>query len=170
MRSLPSLRMVCRWSCLAVAVLASPGPTSAQAILKLPLAVGWQDRLPAAAPNVAADRHGDPLPSGALLRLGTLRLRNAIYLLDVAFSADGKALVTVGHPPDSTVHLWDAATGKELHRFVSRWGYLCARCSPDGKLLALGCGDGRIHLIDCATRKPVRQIRVSSTRLAFSPD
>jgi RNA polymerase sigma factor (sigma-70 family) len=54
------------------------------------------------------DLHGDPLPSGALARLGTVRQRAANSHL--AVTADGKEVVTVG--PDMTVRRFDARTGQ----------------------------------------------------------
>jgi WD40 repeat protein len=63
----------------------------------------------------AADSHGDPLPPGALARLGTTRLRHGGDVTFVAFGSDGKTLLTAGQ--DDTIRLWDLATGKEVRRF-----------------------------------------------------
>jgi WD40 repeat protein len=58
------------------------------------------------------DLYGDPLPSGAVMRLGTIRLRHANA--DLAFSADGKQLISCGS--DGELRFWDVATGKLLQR------------------------------------------------------
>ena len=58
------------------------------------------------------DVHGDPLPPGALARLGTIRLRHLSPT--VIFSADGKALLSAGG--DGTIRTWEPATGKEKRR------------------------------------------------------
>src|SRR5438128_1556201 len=42
------------------------------------------------------DRYGDPLPNGALQRLGTLRLHQDGVILALAYSPDGKMLVSGG--------------------------------------------------------------------------
>lgn len=61
------------------------------------------------------DRYGDPLPEGALARLGTLRLRPRGRIAAVALSADGKLLATASH---SEVALWDVASGKFVRSFA----------------------------------------------------
>ena len=53
------------------------------------------------------------------------------------FSRDGSKIAT--HHMDETVHLWDAQTGRELHKFTGSAG----DCSPDGtKFAAATEGDG----------------------------
>jgi WD40 repeat protein/beta-lactamase regulating signal transducer with metallopeptidase domain len=74
------------------------------------------DPAPAADVKSAADPKGDPLPAGAVARLGTTRWRHGATITFVAFRPDGKTLVTAGQ--DGTVRLWDVATGKEIRRFA----------------------------------------------------
>jgi WD40 repeat protein len=101
---------------------------------------------PGAEARPARDLYGDPLPPGALARLGTVRLRHGHTVQNVVFSPDGKLVASAGH--DHLVRLWDVATASEVRSFgshdevgnpfaSSRWPYSVA-FSPDGKTLAVG--------------------------------
>jgi WD40 repeat protein len=86
------------------------------------------------------DRYGDPLPAGAIARLGTLRLRNVddFYLRDqpsLAWTPDGRFLVSGG---GGRAVVWDAETGKEIRRLGSDHAYGPASVSADGKRIAVG--------------------------------
>jgi RNA polymerase sigma factor (sigma-70 family) len=78
------------------------------------------------------DRHGDPLPPGALVRLGTVRFRHGNAIRSVAFSPDGKTIVTSGH--DDALSFWDAETGREGKRFEGSFNQLTY--FPDGERVA----------------------------------
>jgi RNA polymerase sigma factor (sigma-70 family) len=73
----------------------------------------------AAAPDIKPDPvrvdEQEPLPAGAVARLGTSRLHHGGAIFFAAYTPDGKALLTAGL--DQTVRLWDLASGKELRRF-----------------------------------------------------
>ncbi len=56
------------------------------------------------------DLHGDALPAGAVLRLGTVRYHQGSTIFRIVYTPDGKSLVTDGE--DSKLRVWDAATGK----------------------------------------------------------
>src|SRR5438876_10977147 len=60
------------------------------------------------------DSQGDPLPAGALQRLGTARFRAGYTLAMCAFLPDGKSVLTVDQ--GFTAIVWEVATGKLLHR------------------------------------------------------
>jgi WD40 repeat protein len=67
------------------------------------------------APKPRTDIHGDPLPDGAVARYGSLRLRHAVAVTGVAFSPDGKLLVSVADE-DKSVRVWDVTAGKLVTR------------------------------------------------------
>jgi WD40 repeat protein len=96
-----------------------------------------------AAESARLDRFGDPLPDGAIFRLGTTRFRPATSYCQFALAPDGKVFAT-GDSGD--VRLWDAETGKP--RWSSRLpGEMkCDRLlfSPDGQeLMAIAWEWGR---------------------------
>src|SRR5262245_43235238 len=91
---------------------------------------------PAALPST--DRKGDLLPSGAVARLGTVRLRSPGEVASLAFAPDGKTLAARDGLGGNSIRLWDVATGKIRHRFKGTQDDRGIAFSPDGKLLAAG--------------------------------
>jgi WD40 repeat protein len=118
------------------------------------------------------DLFGDALPAGALLRLGTVRLRHNARVQGVAFSPDGKKLASTSW--DNSIHLWDRRTGKPLLEIINEpEGIFSVVFSPDGKQLATGGRDGTLTLWDVETGKLVFKKKGHDDRvtaLAFSPD
>jgi WD40 repeat protein len=140
-----------------------------------------------------ADLYGDRLPDGALARLGTLRWRHGDAVAFVAFTPDGKSVLTAS--VDNVIRLWDFQTGKEVRRYEARqagkpnfaappggmmgpgWGrvgtgMVGAALSPDGKTLAATTQHHTVQLWDVATGKELRSIPAGfgSSALSFSPD
>jgi WD40 repeat protein len=133
---------------------------------------------------VRVDRYGDPLPPGALARLGTVRLRHRSEIWSVVFSRDGKQLYAnelcdagKGAPtPLGVIRVWDTTTGK-LARCLEGQPYGSGHLalSPDGKLLASESGACLLWIWDLEKGKPI--CRLERTReegnlidTAFSPD
>ena len=94
------------------------------------------------APIARAD---DPLPPGALLRLGHPHFQHGSIIGALLVTPDGRDLITAG---GGFVRIWDAATGVPRQSFhgVSMpgpdfLGSSFLALSPDGKLLACGGRD-----------------------------
>src|ERR1043166_2418637 len=69
-------------------------------------------------PKNATDSYGDPLPPGAVARLGTVRYRHGNGVFLIAFSADGKKIVFGGSDGvDNAIRMIETNTGKELRTF-----------------------------------------------------
>jgi len=123
------------------------------------------------------DLYGDPLPPGAVARLGTIRLRHSAA--DVSFSKDGKQLISCGR--DGEVRTWDVATGKLVRRQRLAWKpwekeefTTTVTLSPDGTIAALLARTAlnsatRLYLCDTSTGAEYGRLAEVNT-LAFSVD
>jgi WD40 repeat protein len=124
---------------------------------------------------IRKDVLGNPLPAGALARMGALWLRQRAPVAAAAFSPDGKTLAVASTDnQDRAIYLWDLETGKERRPFPAEalW-FRNLAFSPDGKRLAATATDKAIYLWDTATGKRVGQILGhpgSVYSFAFSPD
>jgi RNA polymerase sigma factor (sigma-70 family) len=131
--------------------------------------------------SARVDSFGDPLPDGAIARLGTRRFRHDGYASSLAFTPDGKLLAGFTY---SGVVVWEAATGIERYRVPAQMPHLhsCIGISADGSTLAITEHVEReiqITLRDIDTGKKSRTITLPNTigdfnhqfdRLIFSPD
>jgi RNA polymerase sigma factor (sigma-70 family) len=114
-----------------------------------------------AAPKEAAsedrprtDAFGDPLPPGAVARLGTVRFCHESRLQQFALSPDGRTLAATA---GKSVAFWDLATGRLTKRLTFRWDMFCLAFAPDGKSLAVAGEDCVIYLFDSASGKELRR-------------
>ena len=118
------------------------------------------------------DRHGDPLPKGAVDRLGTTRMRLADEVCAVAFLPDGKTVIAGGS--DGKVYFWDTRTGKEVRAMEvnPEGGRVEFAVSPDGNTLAVDQGRS-VCLIETVSGRRLRRLEESDGYvgpIAFSPD
>lgn len=120
----------------------------------------------------ALDRLGDPLPDGALLRLGTARLRHADRIESVALSPDGRVVAVADY--QGRVRVWRTGDGRLLLSLPEETGTGVA-FSPDGKVLATSAGsplrERPVDLRDARTGEVLRRVRaIAGPAVAFSPD
>ena len=95
----------------------------------------------------------EPLPAGALIRLGGGRFRHGFGLARVALLSGGKVLISGGL--DGSLHFWDANSGAErrqinppMRSYTGRFGMAL---SPDGRIAATA--GSHLRLIDLVTGK-----------------
>jgi WD40 repeat protein len=112
-------------------------------------------KAPAKSKVVRTDFYDDPLPEGAIARLGTSRLLHEERLNYLAFLAGDKQLLgACGYG----VRLWDPLSGRELKRFAKVKSGACVALSPNGTALAVVDNSIGIVLIDMVTGEVVRQL------------
>jgi len=107
----------------------------------------------------ARDRFGDPLPEGAIARMGSLRLRSEFVVHAAAFSPDGKTLATAGDGP--SICFWDTVTGKELRRVTVKSPRLRIKSlwfGAEGKTLILAGDHSSLRVVDAATGAEKQQM------------
>jgi WD40 repeat protein len=83
----------------------------------------------------AKDLSGDPLPAGAVARLGTLRFRHDAVISFAAFLPGGKSVLSVSN--DGIACVWEFPSGKQLRRFSTRAADRPLPASDDDLLLGL---------------------------------
>jgi RNA polymerase sigma factor (sigma-70 family) len=139
-------------------------------------------------PPTSTDPIDDPLPEGALARLGTTRFLHGSHVKHFIYSPDGATLAALDG--NGALYLWDPSTGRERRRFETGSGHVTDPVqftyAPDGRSLAVQAEDvgdeiikgrGREHfrwtkLFDPMTGHELRRFDGQGTAscLAFSPD
>jgi WD40 repeat protein len=133
-----------------------------------------KSKAPVSEKPLRCDFYGDPLPAGALVRMGSVQLRHP--QATVAFGANSKTLISAG--PDRTIRFWDRSTGKETRRGrlpeqkSSDTRFDSLNLSSDGKVLAAWLGETAC-LYDSNTGKEIHRMPVPAAEgvwFFFSPD
>jgi WD40 repeat protein len=118
------------------------------------------------------DAVGDPLPPGAVARLGTLRWRASGPVDHLAFAPDGQTVASSSPSPGEVV-LWDVATGRPRLRLAVNLELPYARClafSPDGaRLFAAFPFSVYVWRVDTGQRVGAFEA-AGLTQAALSPD
>lgn len=119
----------------------------------------------APAESLRTDLYGDPLPAGAVARLGSIRLLDQDVVTRLAFLPGDKQLV-------AGASVWDVASGRETRRLPESLRAALAALAHDGKMIAAWQTGGWIHVIDVASGKVLHKLAGNGSvgRLAWSPD
>jgi WD40 repeat protein len=82
----------------------------------------------------------EPLPPGAIARLGSDRLRDGAVLYGLAYSPDGSLIASTGLLAPRRINLWCARTGRLVKSLGEGLEPEHLAFSPDGKLIAANVG------------------------------
>jgi WD40 repeat protein len=148
----------------------SPTPRTAL-LLAAALAAGAG---PANRPRL--DAQGEPLPAGAVARLGTARWHHpGGDVRGLAFSPDGKSLASCS---DHLVVVWDRGSGRPVHRYpFASHDVQAVTFAPGGKVLVLAGNEGgrgsAVCFLEADTGRELRRFAGHPRAVgcaAFSPD
>jgi WD40 repeat protein len=115
-------------------------------------------QLPATA---RTDSLGDPLPDGAIARLGTLRMRDSVGgMRFVKFSQDGKKAISHGWYDNQPMQVWDLASGKNLNHPLTKSseGESFQLVMSSDRTVLAGIGSECIKLWEVATGKQIGEM------------
>ncbi|MBN1344461.1 MAG: hypothetical protein JXQ73_17360 [Phycisphaerae bacterium] len=130
-------------------------------ILLLPAWLSASERL---------DGLGDPLPAGAVQRLGTLRMKFSAGVADYCYLPDGRAAVVTG----TNVEVWDLSQGQRQDvRKVGDAGLISVMLRPDAKALLLADSRGSVIEWGLEEHRPLHRWPANQRKLnvaIYSPN
>ena len=129
-------------------------------------------------PKPRLDLYGDPLPEGAIARLGSRRFQHLGPISCARYSPDGKTIISSGF--DGMVRIWEARTGKEIRSLEIKAWLPSISISENGSRIVTGGyslrGFGKenaIRIWDAATGEVVKKLSVGqggAFSVALSPN
>ena len=84
------------------------------------------------APKARLDLYGDPLPEGAVARIGTTKLRHSGMVTSLAYSTDGRTISVA--TADRRIRVWDPKVGKQIGQLAGPYDRVTF--SEDGSAFA----------------------------------
>ncbi len=122
-------------------------------------------------PAPLTDTQGDPLPLGAAARIGTTQLRHGNQVASVAFSPDGKKIVSTDW---YSVGTWDVQSGRTLtFRMLDPQNSCWPVLSADGSLIACRLKNQALGVQETDTgkvRSSFASVKGRVNNLVFSKD
>ncbi len=91
--------------------------------------------------------------------------------LGLAWSPDGRKIVSVGHHGDATI--WDAITGMKVRKLLGLRGGSCIAWSPDGRRILAGSEFAKARMWDADSGRQLIEVSIPHKKVicvAFSPD
>lgn len=114
----------------------------------------------------------EPLPAGALVRLGSSKFRLPQGAAALVFSPDSKWLLSGDN--QGTIQAWDVVTGQVARQWrLSQANVMLMRFSPDATRLAVSYADGAVYVMDPVTGRTVfsqGDRRYDPVFFAWTPD
>jgi WD40 repeat protein len=115
------------------------------------------------------DLYGDPIPGGAIARLGSVRMLDRA-LGRLIFSADGSEIITSS---EGAYLVWQTTTAQRTGTLVAEDGGHILAMSDDGKVLATSVYGGKVQLWNYAKREAgaiIEAHRREVTDMCFAAD
>jgi RNA polymerase sigma factor (sigma-70 family) len=172
LRNTPTLPLSLAAAFVLVLVMCTARMAAYLAGLPLPAEMEPESPAPMSAPaqsGNARGAHADtadvPLPAEAVARVGSSRLRTGAAVWGLAYSPDGKIIVS---GTEIGLRLWEAETGRlrrQVEAKIDPRGALAF--DPDGKAVHL-YEDGVVRSVDAGTGKEVRRLALPMAKNAYS--